>query len=217
MLFIILLIISYTKKDRYKRYQILRFFSNPILPIVFPFPHLFSFIFVKIAINHWRNAIRISPTGKEMHRLSEEKDDEYLKKGQVTEEQVKSIDYDVWITDDHEETLVLAYQRWFSKYKKCPECKYKTYYLAYRRTITAATYDHSGKGEKKYSCKNCGHSVISTYIIPQKTRSSTASSSYRSSGGGSQSYSSWSSSSSSSYSRSRGGGSSGGGGASSSW
>lgn len=213
LLFLIFLLSAFMNKDRYKRYQAIRLFSLIIFPILFPIPFIPIFIFVKVLMERWRNTPRISPSGKIMRKLDEEADDEFLKSGQVTEEQVKSIDYDVWITDDKKETLILAYKRWFSSYSACPKCKFKTYYQEYDKVIRAATYTNSGEGEKKHSCKHCGHSVTRRYTIPKKERTSSTSSSYSSFGGGSRSSSSWGGSSS----RSWGGGSSGGGGASSKW
>ena len=79
-------------------------------------------------MDRWRNTIRVSKkNGMLMHKLNEDEDNEFLSKGQVTEEQVKSIDYDVWVTDDQSDILILAYKRWFTKYRKCTSCKAKTY------------------------------------------------------------------------------------------
>ena len=162
-------------------------------------------------MERWRNTVRFSTnSGEQMHRLGESEEDKYLKKGQIAEEKVKSIDYDVWITTNGKEVLILAYKRWFTKNRKCPSCKYKTYYKEYNRTITSPTYTSSGMGEKKYKCENCGHSKVTRYTIPRLQRSSSSGGSSGgsySSGGGSYS------SGGSSY----GGGSSGGGGAGSSW
>jgi len=212
--FIIILFISFFLKDRYHRYQAMRIFSLPIIPIFFPLPFLPLFFLVKYLIKTWRETPRISKTGQKMHILNENEDDEFLSKGQIKEEHVKSVDYDVWVTSDHEETLILAYKRWFSKYSQCPKCKFKTYHQLYNKVIRPATYSSSGIGEKKYKCVNCGKSVTRKYTIPKKQKSSTSSSSYSSWGGGGSSYSSGSSYSGGS---SWGGGSSGGGGAGSSW
>ncbi len=210
VIFLILLSSTIFMKDMYKKHQIMRFFTSPYILIAFPFPFLFILIFLNYIMNKWRNTPRLSLSGVPMHKLNEVEDNEFLKKGQITEENIRSIDYDVWITDDKKEILVLAYKRYWTKYSQCPKCKYKTYYLEYDKVITPATYSSSGTGEKKHSCKNCGHSVISRYVIPKKQKSSTSSSSY----------SSWSSGGGSSFSSggsSWGGGSSGGGGAGSSW
>lgn len=204
-LFIIFLLISFTLPDRYKRYQLVRFFSMLIWAIIFPIPFIGVKIWLKNLMEKWRNTTRISPSGKRMHKLNETDDDEYLKSGQISEEKVKSIDYDVWITDDKKEVLILAYKRWFSGYSQCPKCRFKTYYQEYDRVISAATYSSSGTGEKKHTCAHCGHSITRRYTIPKKQKTSSSSSSYGSYGGGGSSSSSW------------GGGSSGGGGASSSW
>lgn len=212
-LYLILYIITIFQKDYFSRYQTLRIFRLYIWFILFPLPFAFLFVYTKRLMESWRNTPRISAkTGKLMYKLSETEDDKYLQSGQVSEEKVKSIDYDVWVTDTEDDILILAYKRWFSKYSGCPKCKYKTYYKEYDRVIRSATYSSSGEGEKKYKCTHCGHSKIVRYTIPKKTKSSSSSSGSRSSFGGS---SSWGGSSSSSSSF--GGGSSGGGGAGSSW
>lgn len=211
VLFVILLLVSILNKNRFVRYQILRVFRLYIWFIVFPIPFVGVFFFVKYLTEKWRNTPRISArTGKIMHKLSEEEDNQYLEKGQIAEERVKSVDYDVWVSGEEGDILIQSYKRWFSKYNACPKCKFKTYYKVYDKVISAATYSSSGTGEKHYSCKNCSHSKTVRYTIPKKTK--TSSSSSGSSSWGSSS-SSWSSGGSSSW----GGGSSGGGGAGSSW
>lgn len=208
-IFFLLFILSISNPDYFARYQTMRIFRLYIWFILFPIPFIFVYFFVKKITEEWRNIPRISAkTGKIMYKLSEEEDDLYLEKGQITEEKVKSIDYDVWISGDEGDVLIQSYKRWFSKYSACPKCKYKTYFKVYDKTITPATYSSSGTGERKCKCENCGHTKVSQYVIPKKTKSSSSSSSSSSYGGGS---SSWSSGGS------WGGGSSGGGGAGSSW
>ncbi len=208
--FILLLLIAVTNKDYFARYQLLRIFRLYIWFILIPVPFVAIYFWVKYLTDKWRNTPRVSAkTGKIMHKLSETEDDKFLEKGQIAEELVKSIDYDVWVSGEEEDVLVQKYKRWFSKYNACPKCKYKTYYKVYDKTVTAATYSHSGTGERLYKCTNCGYSKKVTYTIPKKTRTSSSSSGSSSWSGGS---SSWSSGGSS-----WGGGSSGGGGAGSSW
>jgi len=165
-------------------------------PLIF-LPYLFWYYYRK---NYLRNTPRFSSSGKPMTKLDEKADDQYLNKGQLMEETLKSVDYDVWVTEDNTEQKIHKYESTFSKYLNCPGCKYITGYLKSDRTLKAATYSSSGKGEKVYACKNCSHTYKQTYIIPQKERSSSSSGS-----------------SSSSSSSSFGGGSSGGGGAGGSW
>jgi uncharacterized protein len=211
-LYILFLIIALLTRNLHKRYHVLKFFTLLIWPILFPVPFLILYFINKKLMQRWRNTERFSKvTGEFMIKLDESADDKHLEKGQVSEEKIKSIDYDVWITQDGSDVLVLKYKRWFSKYRKCPRCRYKTYYKEYDRTISSATYTSSGTGERKYSCTNCGHSKVTRYTIPRKTKSS--SSSGGSSYGGGSSYSSGSSSSGSSW----GGGSSRGGGSTGGW
>lgn len=202
-------------KDLHKRYHFVRPCTLVLFPIVFPLPFLLLFFVTKGFMTKWRNTERFShQSGEFMIKLDESADDEFLKKGQITEEKIQSIDYDVWVTPDRSEILVLAYKRWFSKYRKCPKCKYKTWYKKYDKVITAATYSSSGTGQRKFECKSCKHSKVTTYTIPRKTESSSSSGGYSSSG---SSYSGGSSYSSSSSSSSWGGGSSGGGGSTGGW
>ena len=200
--FFILLFLSYRQSDRYKRYHLMRIFSLWVFPILFPVPFILLFIWTKKLLDYWRNTPRISPSGKRMYKLNEKDDDKHLTSGQITEEQIKSIDYDVWITDDGSEILILPYKRWFTPYSACPKCKYRTYYKVYDRVITPATTSSTGTGERKYACKHCNYKSVHTYVIPKLSESSSSGSS---GGGGGSWGGSW------------GGGSSGGGGASSRW
>ncbi|MCF6184949.1 MAG: TPM domain-containing protein [Bacteroidales bacterium] len=211
LIFFVLLFVAILKKDFFIRYQLLRIFRLYIWFILIPIPFIGIYFWVKYLTNKWRDTPRISAkTGKIMHKLSETEDDKFLKKGEIAEEAVKSVDYDVWISGEEDDILIQKYKRWFSKYNACPKCKYKTYYKVYDKVITSATYSRSGKGERLYKCTNCGFSKKITYTIPKKTRTSSSGSGSSSWSGGS---SSWSSGGSSSW----GGGSSGGGGAGSSW
>lgn len=213
--YVIVLIVAMLNKNLHRRYHILKSFTLLLWPIAFPVPFLLLYFLNKKLMDKWRNTERFSEkTGQFMIKLSESEDDQHLEKGQISEELVKSIDYDVWITQDGSDVLILKYTRWFTKYRKCPKCKFKTYYKEYDRTISAATYTSSGTGERKYSCTNCGHSKVTRYTIPRKQQSSSSGSSGSSwSSGSSGGYSSGSSSSGSSW----GGGSSRGGGSTSGW
>jgi uncharacterized protein len=204
-LFVLIYLATFLEKDPYHKYHTIKFFQLDIFAYLFPFPMYAVDLLVDKQLDAWRNRVRFSPkTGLEMRKLCEKEDDKYLESGQITEEQIKSVDYDVWISDEPEDVLILDYKKWFSKYSSCDKCKYKTWYLVYDKTITAATYSSSGTGETKKECVHCKHAVISRYTIPKKEKSS-------SSGGGG------SSSSGSSSGGSWGGGSFGGGGSSSRW
>lgn len=177
-------------------------------------------IYLTRTLNRLRNEPR--PCAKcsgTRRKLDERLDDVHLEKGQVVEETIGSMDYDVWYCEACEDALVEAYDR-SSSYTRCKSCARKTYKHARSETITAATYSSSGRGVSIYECKNCGLTHRELYTIAQLTRSSSSSSSYRSSSSSGYRSSSSSGSSSSGSSRSSGsfgGGSSGGGGAGGKW
>ncbi len=205
-LWILVILLAFFIPNLHRRYHVVKLFTLKIFPILLPLPFWPLFYITKGLMDRWRKTVRFSPkTGEVMQKLSEESDNEHLSKGQISEEFVKSIDYDVWVNSEGTDVLILSYQKWFSKYNKCPSCKFRTYFLAYDRTIVSATYTSSGRGEKKYNCTNCGHSKTTSYTIPRLTKSSSSSSSSGSSSGRSSGGSSW------------GGGSSRGGGAGSRW
>ncbi len=210
ILFLIALIIARFRNDPYDKYNTIKYFGVWIWAILFPITHIFVVIFGKKLKQRYRDMIRFSGrTDEIMRKLSEEDEDEYLSRGQITEELVKSVDYDVWITEDSDDVLVLAYRPLFTKYSTCPKCHFKTYYKVYDRQIVAPSYTSAGKGERKHECVNCKHVDRKTYHIARLRRSNRSSGSRGWIGsGGSGGFSgggSW------------GGGSSGGGGGGSSW
>ena len=141
-----------------------------------------------------------------MFKKNDVTEDPFLNKGQLVEESIRSIDYDVWVTEKGDDVLVLKYKKLFSKYSKCPKCNFKTYYTAHSRTVRAATKTSTGLREQTYKCKNCDYTKVKKITIPKVTSSSSSSSGSGYSGGSSFGGSS-----------SFGGGSSGGGGGGVSW
>jgi len=192
------------KHDFYDRYVAIKKNHFQLPNVLFPIPYYFIYKRTKKHLKYLREAPRYSKiNGMLLRRLSSESEKPYLDKGQVTEEEIGSVDYDVWITEDESDMLILRYDTGFSKYSPCEQCKYRTYYEAHSKVIKSANYDRSGLREEYYECKNCNFQETKTVVIPRKTRST--SSSGGSSGGGSSGGGSF------------GGGSSGGGGAGASW
>lgn len=172
--------------------------------IFFPFPFLFYVVYYLKEKHKLRNHPRdCKSCSNPATKLDEKADDHHLSKSQLLEEQLRSIDYDVWYCQSCTSKQVLSYKNIFSKYSECGSCGTRAYYLHSDITLVSATYDSTGTGQKTYKCKYCGKSHTETYTIPMKERSSSSSSSGGSSGGGGGS--------------SFGGGSSGGGGSGSSW
>jgi uncharacterized protein len=197
----LILLTNWGKDELYDKYQKIQRFHSIFPAIFFPIPFLPIFLWTSGLLKKLRNHPRFSKVnGKPMRKLNEGEEDEFLQKGQITEEDIQSVDYDVWITDDADDILILRYEKRFSKYSPCPECGFKAYYQSRSETIQAATYHSTGTRELSFSCKNCNYAHSKRETIPMLTRSSSGSGSGSSGGGGS-----W------------GGGSSGGGGAGVSW
>lgn len=133
------------------------------------------------------------------HKLSEETDDPHLNPGQRVEEQLGSVDYDVWWCGRCNDALVLRYGAIFSSYSNCASCQSKTLSSS-TTTLVEATYSHGGTVQVDERCQHCSYTNTYTRHTAQLTRDDSSSSS-------------WSSSSDSSF----GGGSSSGGGSSGSW
>jgi uncharacterized protein len=202
-------VISHFKKAR-DYYQIVQFLKSNqgywfFAALLFPLPLLPYFIYHLFRKKIYRNHSRTCTScNGQMYKLSETADDTFLSKGKQLEETLRSVDYDVWQCRSCQATEEWNYPRRYSKYKDCPYCHTKAYYLENRKTVVSATYSSSGHGIETHTCKFCGKSKKEKYTIAQLERSSSSSSG-----------SSFSSSSSSGGSW--GGGRSGGGGASSRW
>lgn len=199
-----------SEKDPYKKRKIALKYSNRLINMVFGVPFYFFDQLLDYKAKYWRYVPRMSPEGKLMHMMTEEEEDEFLTKGQITEERIHSAEYDVWVTDDKKEFLVLEYNTKNDTYSKCKQCGYRTWSKFDDKVLVSPNYSRSGKGEVKYKCENCNHIKIEKYIIPKLVHTTSDSST-------SSSSSSYTSSSSYNSGGSWGGGSSGGGGAGSSW
>ncbi len=129
-----------------------------------------------------------------MALLSDSEDDKLLEKGQVAEERIGSVDYDVWKCPSCSHHFTLRYAKWLSEHDKCPQCANRTK-SSKESVINAATTSSSGTARVLEQCAFCTFTNDYTKTLPRITQSSSSSSG--SSGGSSF-----------------GGGSSGGGGAS---
>jgi uncharacterized protein len=174
------------------------------MALIFPIPFFLYFFFHLTRKSHYRHHPRNCELCKaKMRELNERDDDQYLTEKQRFEEELRSVDYDVWQCTACSATREFSYVSKRRKYVECPRCRTKAKYLKSRNTIESATYSRSGSGKETHECKFCKETFVSTYTIAQLVRSQSSGSSFSS--GSSSSGSSW------------GGGRSSGGGSSSSW
>nr|WP_246836560.1 TPM domain-containing protein [Leptospira levettii] len=130
-----------------------------------------------------------------MTKLSEEADNKHLSDGQISEEVVNSVDYDVWICQSCHNHSILKFRNIdpeyiykgtsFPKIKVCPECKFETFVCKSSRVLSEATYSSSGKVEVRRNCAHCKHHEIEYETIPKKQKSSSGSGGGGGGGGGS--------------------------------
>lgn len=113
--------------------------------------------FIEKRLKVLRYKPRISPkTGKPMKLLSEEEEDAYLDEGMQAEENVFSVDYDVW---KDEETGFIKIEKYSGHLHaiQCPECNYQTFKVAREEIVKNPTPTEEGELVKHYSCSYCGH------------------------------------------------------------
>lgn len=130
--------------------------------------------------------------GRPTERLAEHEDDAHLAPGEQTEEQLGSVDYDVWLCRCGN-VEKLRYGALFTRYANCPKCKARAR-LSVKNTVRPATTICGGLVEVTQTCAHCGYGSTYRYDTPRLADSDS------SFGGGSS-----------------GGGSSDGGGSSGSW
>lgn len=120
-----------------------------------------------LMLNHWRNHPRRCPNCKaKMHRLDEESDNAYLTPAQDLEEQIGSVDYDVWLCPQCNETDILPYQNHNDrKHIECDVCHARTAHLVKARVLLRPTSTQKGRGVRVYECRNCHATFEKPYDI----------------------------------------------------
>jgi len=121
-----------------------------ILKFYYPF-------YIEKRLKKLRYQPRISPkNGKPMKLLSEDEEDVYLDEGMQAEEDLFSIDYDVWIDEENNYTKIEKYSGHLHA-QQCPECNYQTFKVTKEELITTPTADEEGELMKYFDCGYCGH------------------------------------------------------------
>jgi hypothetical protein len=121
--------------------------------------------FVEKRLKELRYKPRISPkSGKAMKLLSEEEEDAYLDEGMQAEENLFSMDYDVWKDE------VTGYVK-IEKYAghlhavQCPECNYQTFKVVKEEILKVPSDTEEGELMKHFLCSYCGYKAKKTVIL----------------------------------------------------
>jgi hypothetical protein len=89
-----------------------------------------------------------------MKLLSEEEEDVHLDEGMQAEEDVFSIDYDVWIDEQTKEVKIEKYHGRLEA-NQCNSCGFYTMKLKNEEIIEPATHDHEGEMMQHWTCSYC--------------------------------------------------------------
>lgn len=185
--------------------------------LIFPVYGIYVYRKIKRKMKEYRYAPRFSRiNGKRLFFKHEWDKNKFLKEVEVLEEKLKIVEYDVWVTEDKSDVLVLGYEGSSRRYSECSECGYKMYGRSNTKILKKAAYESGGEQKETFLCLNCHYTESFIIEIPKLIRETEYSNSSRSNWSNNSSSSSWNSGNSSSSS-SWSGGSFGGGGAGVSW
>ncbi len=107
---------------------------------------------------------RISSTGNEMKLLSEAEEDVHLDEGMQAEESIFSVDYDVWIDGQTEETRIEKYKGHLHA-EKSPTCGYYTLRVVKEEILESPTEEKEGTLMKYYECSYTGYKTKKIFNI----------------------------------------------------
>ena len=102
-----------------------------------------------------------------MKLLSEEEEDVYLDEGMQAEENLFSVDYDVWIDEDSGYTKIEKYSGHLHA-ETCPECNYNTFRVDREELVAAPTETEEGELIKHYECSYCGYRQAKSVPVASK-------------------------------------------------
>ena len=108
-----------------------------------------------------------------MTRLDEQHDDARLAPEERIEEQLGSIDYDVWACARCDAVVVKPWTKWFSGYTRCDRCRRLTVKTT-ERTLRSATTMSEGLVEVTKRCGNCGAYDIRRHETPRLSTSTSS-------------------------------------------
>jgi len=116
---------------------------------------------------------RVNPeNGNKMKLLSEDEEDAYLDEGMQAEENVFSVDYDVWIDPSTGYTQIEKYKGHLSALK-CDRCGFQTLRLEKEEIIKEATDSEDGELLKEYKCSYCNRIKRKNVVLSKQIRESS--------------------------------------------
>lgn len=140
-------------------------FASIFLVVVYNVLKIYYPSILEKKLHKLRYTPRKSPvSGKAMKLLSEEEEDVYLSEGMQAEEEVFSVDYDVWIDEETNHTKIEKYDGHLHA-EKCENCNFQTLKVVKEEIITSPTTQEKGELMKYYECTYCGHKERKVFSI----------------------------------------------------
>ncbi|MCE2731937.1 MAG: hypothetical protein O9302_03580 [Cyclobacteriaceae bacterium] len=116
----------------------------------------------------WRYTPRRNPkTGNTMRLLSEEEEDVHLESGMQAEENMFSIDYDVWVDEKTGDVKIEKY-RGHLEALQCNNCGFYTMKVQREEITKPATAEESGELVKYYECTYCKSNRATAFNLSNK-------------------------------------------------
>jgi hypothetical protein len=108
------------------------------------------------SLNEFRYKPRINPkTGNKMKLLSEEEEDVHLEEGMQAEENVFSVDYDVWVDEATGDVHIEKYPGHLEA-RRCNTCGFQTMRQVEEKILVEPTEYSEGELQRHYQCRYCG-------------------------------------------------------------
>jgi hypothetical protein len=119
-------------------------------------------------LKKWRYSPRINPkSGNAMRLLGEEEEDVHLEKGMQAEENIFSIDYDVWIDEKNGDVKIEKYPGHLQA-SKCNSCGFFTMKVVKEEITQQPSADAPGELIKHYQCSYCKSVRATAFKISNK-------------------------------------------------
>lgn len=121
---------------------------------------------ITVQLKRIRLRPRLCPHGHgRMDRLDEVTDNQYLTAPQNTEEELNSVDYDVWLCPVCHDTIVEPYVNRSSQYVQCELCHTRSARLVANQVLRKPTVTSEGIGARVFHCRHCNNNFNQTYSI----------------------------------------------------
>lgn len=118
-------------------------------------------------LRKWRYLPRTSKAGNKMRLLSEDEEDVHLEEGMQAEENVFSIDYDVWLDERSGEIRIDKYPGHLQALK-CNSCGFYTMRVVKEEITSHPSKDTPGELIKHFQCSYCKSVRATAYNISNK-------------------------------------------------